>query len=83
MSGMNRAFDLADIRADNGDTAAAQTIRYCAATAETYQRYAKDLAWACLQKNASKRKNVVLRILMEMDANGESTAYFPMKDYCR
>lgn len=78
---INSALTLADLRADNGDEDAAKAIRYCARAANTYRRITKDLAWACLEKNARKRANVIHRVLMELDAQGESTAELPMRAY--
>lgn len=72
------ADELADgIARSDGHSA----INFAAYTAQMYRRFAKELAFACLQSNAAKRRNAVDKILMEMQANNESAAEFPMRSF--
>ena len=70
------ADELADgIARDDGHSA----INFAAYTAQMYRRFAKELAWACVQKSAAKRRDALDKVLMEMQANNESTAEFPSR----
>lgn len=76
---LNGACDIADLRMDNGDEEAAQAIRFCVGTADLYLRITKMLAWACVEKTARKRAEILERVRAEMNAACESTAILPMR----
>ncbi len=72
------ADELADgMVRDDGHSA----INFAGYTAQMYKRHAKVLAFACLEKNAAKRRAAVDKVVMELQANNESTAEFPSRSF--
>ena len=74
---INQAYNLADVRSDAGDQDAADAINFCAATAEQRDEWLARLAFACMNKSAGKRLEVLTIVMMERDASGESNAKLP------
>lgn len=62
-----------------GESDARSAINFAAYTAQMYRRFTKELAWACVQSSAAKRREALEKVLMEMDANSESRAEFPSR----
>lgn len=83
ISSIEEAYRLADIRSDEGDQEAFSAISFCAATAQERMRWIETLSWACLESSAAKRKNILERVLMEMENADEDTAKMPMRAYLR
>lgn len=76
---INAALNLADEIQDRGEDAACNAIRFCAGAADQRERWLEKLAWAAVEKNARKRREVLTIVLMERDANDESNARLPMR----
>jgi hypothetical protein len=55
-------------------------INFAAYTAQTYRRHLVELAWAIREPNKQKRLATLNRMLMELQANNESTSDLPSKE---
>lgn len=78
---INAALNLADEIQDRGEDDACSAIRFCAGLAEQREGWLINLAWACVQKNARKRRAALDLVLAERDANNESNARLPMREH--
>lgn len=80
ISSIEQCYQLADKLSDEGNQEAADAIGYCAFTARLRSDALKKLAWACKEKSSAKRSNALQMVLMELEAQGESLASFPMRE---
>jgi hypothetical protein len=71
------AYRLADERSDAGDQEASELLNYCAASAEFFQRIISKLAYAALEKNAAKRREIVASVKSELD-RGDYDVFMPL-----
>ena len=73
---IEECYRIAD---DSENDAERSAINFAAYTVQMYRRFAKELAWACGERSAAKRNTALVKVLMEMEANNESTGEFPSK----
>lgn len=75
---INQCYRIADAM-DGCD--AQRAINFAGYTAEQHRRHIKTLAWACMEKNARKRADILSRVIMEIEAGDGSTADLPDRSY--
>ena len=73
---IEECYRIADASENDAERSA---INFAAYTMQMYRRFAKELAWACGERSAARRNTALAKVLMEMEANNESTRGFPSK----
>jgi hypothetical protein len=71
------AYALADLRSDAGDCEVGEALGFCAASAERYRRWLRDLAWAAATSGGPRRRCLWQAVVLEMRAAGEDTVDLP------
>jgi hypothetical protein len=75
-----RAHNLADVRMDAGDEEIARVLNDCGRELSALTGFLHRLAWAAREPNKRKRLAALELTRAEMEAQGMSTAFLPMRE---
>jgi hypothetical protein len=76
----HKAHNMADVRMDAGDEEVARLLNACGGEISELLRHLARLAWAARESNKRKRLAALEAVRAEMENQGYSTAFLPMRE---